>query len=84
MNYSGGLLKAKNQFFKDLQNDVDFIEYKNYESVTYEDGIYNVIISPLKHILNREIKTNFGVVSVANDQYCTDKKINSIVKKYLK
>lgn len=40
-NYNGGLFEAKNQFLKDLQNDEDFLEHKNYESVTYLDKYYH-------------------------------------------
>jgi hypothetical protein len=69
-NYHGGTLAAKNKFFKDLQDDFDFILHKNnsYSNRYNQNG---------SHV-------NYGTVSVAKDPFCADKKIGEIVKKYTK
>jgi len=86
-NYTGGLFEAKNQFLKDLQNDENYIEHKNYESITYLEKYYYGLNPDLvdKGILNEEVKIRFGTASIANDIFIGGKsKINKIIKKYIK
>lgn len=86
-NYNGGLFEAKNQFLKDLQNDEDFLEHKNYESVTYLDKYYHGFNPVLveQGVFNEEVRIRFGTVSIASDIFIREKsKVNNLIKKYIR
>lgn len=72
-NYNGGTSKARKQFLKELQDDPDFLRYKEnatqyyYRNVDGEEVILTV---------------KFKVYSVAEDPFVTDAQITKAIKDF--
>lgn len=92
MNSKGGLLKAKKQFLKDLQEDKDFAEYKENSTKVFHENTANKVYPYfwdkeyyLKYISNKKVVVYFGVVSIDDDVFINDKKnISKIIKQFIK